>query len=144
MVDIGAAGGGGGGGTYDARTASPWGSHVRFRVPLPDQASGLPTPSSRGGRFMNNGGGHSGGAAGGTTVAFTKGPPQMIYVGVYQKRPMVGDAHLGDLEVPLSALTDTTPLEQWLPLRRGGQGGSWFLHLRATLRFVPLKAASAN
>ena len=39
---------------------------------------------------MNNGGGHSGGAAGGTTVAFTKGPPQMIYVGVYQKRPMVG------------------------------------------------------
>ena len=43
---------------------SPWGSHVAFRVPLPDEVTanhrrGLPT--------------------------LTKGPPRVLYVGVYQK-----------------------------------------------------------
>ena len=47
------------------------------------------------------------------------------------------ESYLGDVEVPLSALTDDEPLVQWLPLRRpGGSGASWFVRIRISLRFL--------
>uniref|UniRef100_A0A7S2BZT7 Uncharacterized protein n=1 Tax=Octactis speculum TaxID=3111310 RepID=A0A7S2BZT7_9STRA len=119
-------------GAFDARRPCPWGTYVRFRVPLPDDVSGLANVSQK-----------KGARGSGSVLALTKGPPQMLHVGVYQKRPIVGDLQLGSLEVPLSALTSSTPLQQWLPLQRSGTGerNAWFLHLRVTLRFVPFVEA---
>jgi hypothetical protein len=33
------------------------------------------------------------------TSASSGGPPAVLYVGVYQKRPLIGDLHLGDVTV---------------------------------------------
>lgn len=110
----------------------PWGSHVRFRIPLPDEilqnwSQGLGT--------------------------YTKGPPSILYIGVYQKRPMIGDAHLGDIEVPLNRLSEDAPLEDWLPLHHdhsnnrnsgataglaavSGANQQWFLSFRAEMNIL--------
>ena len=34
------------------------------------------------------------------------------------QRPLLGDLHLGDAEIPLANLSPTAPLEHWLPLHR--------------------------
>ena len=135
----GSYGGSGGGGSnnvnvaYDSRImGSPWGSHVQFRLPLPDEVM---TNRQQG------------------LGTYTRGPPQVLYIGVYQKRPMIGDAHLGDIEVSLSSLSEATPLEQWLPLRHSaasanaggaaaglaavsGANQQWFLHFRAAMSII--------
>ena len=68
------------GSQYDSSSqASPWGCHVRFRIPLPDHLHELNV-------HHNN---HA------SLAACTKGPPQLVYVGVYQRRPVLGDLHIG-------------------------------------------------
>ena len=73
----------------------------------------------------------------------TRGPPQVAHVCVYQRvsSPLAAlglapnEAYLGDVEVPLAALTDDEPLVQWLPLRNTGNA-RWFVRIKICLRFL--------
>ncbi len=44
----------------------------------------------------------------------------MLHIFVYEKRTIMADTLLGDVEVPLAQLTEEDFLDLWLPLRSGG------------------------
>jgi hypothetical protein len=101
------------------RTASPWGSHVAFRVPLPDEITNQSA----------------------NVYTFTKGPPTTVHIDVYHKRLMIGDVYLGEAQVPLASLSPSSVLEQWLPLTRSGENHPWLLHVNTTASFLQMAAA---
>ncbi|KAJ8599894.1 hypothetical protein CTAYLR_002809 [Chrysophaeum taylorii] len=132
-----------------------WGAAFRFA--LPDEA--LPPLYSE----------DDGSAAGGSPAASpssrrranrrerrrlpTRGPPQAVHVCIYQRaaNPILSslglapnETFLGDVEVPLGALTDDDPLVQWLPLRASGPASSWFVKVRVCLRFLLMSITSPS
>jgi hypothetical protein len=45
------------------------------------------------------------------------------------------DLSLGVADVSLDAVTCSGPLEEWVPLRAGKSGTTWFVRMKITLRF---------
>jgi hypothetical protein len=62
-------------------------------------------------------------------------PPRKLQLSVYETRSLFGDQKLGDLELPLSALTDDAPFREWLPLT-SEKGSAWFIRIQLQLRFL--------
>jgi hypothetical protein len=93
-----------------------WGSVVRFRFPLPEQASvdGVSFDLDREQLF--------------------RGPPVVLQVSVYEKKLLV-DHSLGTADVRVDGLWAGGQLEEWVPLRSDKHGISWFARIRLTLRF---------
>jgi len=116
--------------TLDCATSSPrkigkssgplapasWGCVIRFRYPLPEDVNcdGISFDADR-------------------EVIF-KGPPMLLHLVVYEKRFMT-DLSLGVADVSLDAVTCSGPLEEWVPLRAGKSGTTWFVRMKITLRF---------
>eukprot|EP01041_Mallomonas_annulata_P003367 gene3367-6667_t len=61
-------------------------------------------------------------------------PPRKLHLSVYETR-FFSDHKLGDLELPLSSLTDERALRDWLPLS-SDKGAAWFVHVQLQLRFL--------
>ena len=129
---------------HSERSDVDWGVSAAFRFALPDEA--LPEPLNFAGGTSSAGttGGSASSLGGGVRRMPTRGPPQVVHVCVYQRvaNPIFGalgmaptEIFLGDVEVPLEALTDDEPLMQWLPLR-GATANTWFVHIRICLRFL--------
>ena len=70
----------------------------------------------------------------------TRGPPQVLHVCVYQRRAIgiMADPFVGEVEVPLAAMSDAAQLVQWLPLRMAGSS-AWFIHVRVSLHFALMR-----
>eukprot|EP00804_Cyclotella_cryptica_P003754 CCRYP_008920-RA/>CCRYP_008920-RA protein AED:0.01 eAED:0.01 QI:160/1/1/1/1/1/3/904/3233 len=93
-----------------------WGSIVRFRFPLPEDVNceGKSFDSDRESLF--------------------KGPPTCLQVTVYEKKFM-SDVELGSADVSLDSLGTGGQIEEWVPLRVGKDGITWFARMRISLRF---------
>lgn len=93
-----------------------WGSVVRFRFPLPEQATvdGVSVDNNR--------------------ELLFKGPPRVLQVSVYEKKLLV-DYALGTADIRMDGLWAGGQLEEWVPLRSDKHGISWFARIRLTLRF---------
>lgn len=83
----------------------PTGLNTTFRFALPDEC--LPSHPMEAAEWLN------------------KGPPRVIHMYVYEKRSFIADTLLGDVEVPLTQLTDEDFLDQWLPLRSTHKTHTW-------------------
>ena len=75
----------------------------------------------------------------------TRGPPQAVHICVYQRlsNPILAsfglaptENFLGDVEVPLTSLTEDESISEWLPLRNLRNDGSWFVKVKVCLRFL--------
>lgn len=66
---------------------------------------------------------------------YLRQPPRKLQLSVYETRSLFGDQKLGDLELPLSALTDERPFREWLPLT-SEKGSAWFIRIQLQLRFL--------
>jgi hypothetical protein len=69
-------------------------------------------------------------------------PPRTLLVTVYE-RNFFSDTKLGELELPLSSLTDDRAFRDWLPLSnskhntpKAGSNSTWFVHLQVQLKFA--------
>ena len=93
-----------------------WGSVVRFRFPLPEQASVDGVSFDRDRELL------------------FKGPPTVLQVSVYEKKLLVDNA-LGTADIRTDGLWAGGQLEEWVPLRSEKHGISWFARVRLTLRF---------
>jgi len=93
-----------------------WGSIVRFRFPLPEDVDceGKSFDADRESLF--------------------KGPPTSLQVTVYEKKFM-SDMELGGADVNLDSLGSGGQIEEWVPLRAGKDGITWFARIRLSLRF---------
>jgi hypothetical protein len=51
---------------------------------------------------------------------------QTIHLFLYEKGKLImGDSLLGDVEIPLTHLTEEDFLDQWMPLRSGNNRSTW-------------------
>jgi hypothetical protein len=62
-------------------------------------------------------------------------PPRKLQLAVYETRSFFSDTKLGELELPLSGLSDDRPFRDWLPLSNE-KGAAWFVHVQMQLRFL--------
>jgi len=125
--------------TLDCATTSPkkigkssgplapasWGCLVRFRYPLPEDVN------CDGVSFDEN------------REAIFKGPPSVLQLCVYEKKFM-SDLSLGIADVSLDGLSCGGQLEEWVPLKAGKSGTTWFIRIRITLRFELMCIATEN
>jgi hypothetical protein len=93
-----------------------WGSLVRFRFPLPEDVN------CEGRSFDKD------------REALFKGPPTCLQITVYEKKFM-SDVELGGADVNLESLGSGSQIEEWVPLRAGKDGITWFARIRLSLRF---------
>jgi len=93
-----------------------WGSLVRFRFPLPEGVN------CEGRSFEID------------TEALFKGPPTCLQITVYEKKFM-SDVELGGADVSIDSLGSGGQIEEWVPLRAGKDGITWFARIRLSLRF---------
>ncbi|KAL7521427.1 hypothetical protein ACHAWX_006106 [Stephanocyclus meneghinianus] len=93
-----------------------WGSIVRFRFPLPEDVN------CEGKSFDPD------------RESLFKGPPTCLQVTVYEKKFM-SDVELGSADVSLDSLGTGGQIEEWVPLRVGKDGITWFARMRISLRF---------
>jgi len=102
-----------------------WGSVVRFRFPLPENATtdGISFDSDR--------------------ELLFKGPPCVLQVSVYEKKLLV-DYSLGTADIRTDGLWAGGQLEEWVPLRSDKHGISWFARIRLTLRYELMCLASED
>ena len=100
-----------------------WGSVVRFRFPLPEQASvdGVSFDMDR--------------------ELLFKGPPNVLQLSVYERKLLV-DSSLGSADVRMDGLWAGGQLEEWVPLRSEKHAITWFARVRLTLRFELMCLAS--
>ena len=112
-----------------AQSDAPWGAKIVLRFALPEEAL-PPSPTQ------------ANAEAASPAENLTRGPPQVLHICVYQKRALsiVADPFIGEVEVPLAALSDDAQLAQWLPLRMAGSS-AWFIHLRVSLHFALMQCA---
>ncbi len=106
-----------------ARTASTsqpseylWREQAVLRFPLPDSVLAVNPFCEDGSRMLRQ-------------------PPRKLQLSVYETRSLFADQKLGDLELPLSALTDDKPFREWLPLS-SEKGSAWFIRIQLQLRFL--------
>ncbi|KAL3804783.1 hypothetical protein ACHAWO_005312 [Cyclotella atomus] len=93
-----------------------WGSTIRFRFPLPEDVD------CEGKSFDVD------------RESLFKGPPTTLQVTVYEKKFM-SDVELGGADVSLDSLGTGGQIEEWVPLRVGKDGITWFARMRISLRF---------
>jgi hypothetical protein len=93
-----------------------WGSLVRFRFPLPE--------------FVNC----EGKSFDADRESLFRGPPTCLQVTAYEKKFM-SDAELGGADINLESLGSGGQIEEWVPLRAGKDGITWFARIRISLRF---------
>jgi hypothetical protein len=93
-----------------------WGTVVRFRFPLPEDVDcdGVSHDIDRETLF--------------------KGPPNVLQVAVYEKK-FISDMLLGTADISLDGLNCNGGLEEWVPLKKGKSGITWFTRIRISLRF---------
>jgi RAVE protein 1 C terminal len=104
-----------------------WGSLVRFRFPLPEDASVVDGTSPDRDR-----------------ETLFKGPPRLLQISVYVKK-LLADHSLGTADVNMDGLSaDGGPMEEWVPLRSEKHGITWFARIRLTLRFELMCLAAAS
>ncbi len=76
-------------------------------------------------------------------------PPLVLHVEVF-RRALMGDHCIGTGIVHLNDLDDSSPIEEWLPLKgdhhhsNKDSGAAWFINLRITLRFVAMRLAGST
>lgn len=102
--------------TSGPNAPASWGSVVRFRFPLPEDASVDGTSYDR------------------DRETLFKGPPRVLQVSVYEKK-MLADHSLGTADISTDGLCAGGQLEEWVPLRSEKRGITWFARIRLTLRF---------
>ncbi|KAL3763668.1 hypothetical protein ACHAWU_009092 [Discostella pseudostelligera] len=93
-----------------------WGSYVRFRFPLPEDVN-------REGKSFDR-----------DRELLFKGPPTCLQITVYEKKFM-SEIELGGADVNLESLGSGGQIEEWVPLRAGKDGITWFARIRVSLRF---------
>ncbi|KAL7542167.1 hypothetical protein ACHAXR_013156 [Thalassiosira sp. AJA248-18] len=93
-----------------------WGSLVRFRFPLPEDVN------CEGRSFDTD------------RESLFKGSPTCLQITVYEKKFM-SDVELGGADVNLESLGSGGQVEEWVPLRAGKDGITWFARIRLSLRF---------
>ena len=93
-----------------------WGSLVRFRYPLPEfvNCEGKSFDTDRESLF--------------------RGPPTCLQITAYEKKFM-SDAELGGADINLESLGSGGQIEEWVPLKAGKDGITWFARVRISLRF---------
>jgi hypothetical protein len=69
-------------------------------------------------------------------------PPMRIHVAIYE-RSFFSDTKLGELDLPMAALTDEKLFKEWIPLT-SDKGGSFFIHLQAQLKFHIMEMVTDN
>jgi hypothetical protein len=111
--------------TSGPNAPASWGSVVRFRFPLPEQASiaGVSFDPDREQLF--------------------RGPPVVLQVSVYEKKLLV-DQSLGTADIRVHGLWAGGQLEEWVPLRSEKHGISWFARIRLTLRYELMCLATGD
>ncbi len=73
-------------------------------------------------------------------------PPRVLHVAIF-RRALMGDRCIGTGNICLDDLDDSSPIEEWLPLKGDphhpskGRCTAWFINLRITLRFVAMHLA---
>ncbi len=73
-------------------------------------------------------------------------PPRTLHVAVF-RHALMGDHCIGTGIIYLDDLDDSSPIEEWLPLKGvprhspPGRSPAWFINLRITLRFVAMHLA---
>lgn len=102
-----------------------WGSLVRFRFPLPDNVN------CEGKSFDTD------------RESLFKGPPTCLQLTVYEKKFM-SDVELGGADVSIESLGSGGQIEEWVPLRSGKDGITWFARIRLSLRFELLCLDSSS
>ena len=126
--------GGGGGIEYHVRDMAA------FRFPLPEGVARVSCPgadgsaprsSCRAGRgFANR-----------TEEEGWRGnmhcPPCSLHVTIYE-RTFLSENRLGELTMPLAALTQDSTLDEWMPLinERSRGSGAWLAHIQVELKFI--------
>jgi len=93
-----------------------WGSLVRFRFPLPEEVN------CEGRSFDTD------------RESLFKGPPTCLQITAYEKKFM-SDVELGGADVNIESLGSGGQIEEWVPLRAGKDGITWFARIRLSLRF---------
>ena len=89
-----------------------WGSSANFRFPLPEGVSGSTLKSFSSSRDK-----------------LFKGPPTVLCMNVYEKRRIIGDCLLGNLEIDLEGVGGNW--ENWEAVGKEG----WFVRVRIGVRF---------
>lgn len=102
-----------------------WGSLVRFRFPLPEDVD------CEGRSFDFD------------REKLFKGPPTCLQFTVYEKKFM-SDVELGGADVNLESLGSGGQIEEWVPLRAGKDGITWFARIRLSLRFEIMCLSSSS
>lgn len=102
--------------TSGPNAPASWGSVVRFRFPLPEDASVDGTSYDR------------------DRETLFKGPPRVLQVSVYEKK-LLADHSLGTADISTDGLGAGGQIEEWVPLRSEKRGITWFARIRLTLRF---------
>lgn len=93
-----------------------WREQAVMRFPLPDRVVSIGPFADGGDRYMRQ-------------------PPRTLQISVYETRSFFSDQKIGDLELPLSGLSDERPFRDWLPLN-SEKGSAWFVHMHLQLRFL--------
>jgi hypothetical protein len=93
-----------------------WREQAVMRFPLPDRVLSI-------GPFVEGG------------ERNLRQPPRKLQIAVYETRSFFSDTKLGELELPLSVLSDDRPFRDWLPLS-SEKGAAWFVHVQMQLRFL--------
>jgi hypothetical protein len=93
-----------------------WREQAVMRFPLPDRVLAI-------GPFVEGG------------ERNLRQPPRKLQLAVYETRSFFSDTKLGELELPLSGLSDDRPFRDWLPLSNE-KGAAWFVHVQMQLRFL--------
>ena len=113
----------------------PWREHAVFRFPLPEGQISLPTNYKLGKQYRPK-------LAGGKMPGFAERkledtdcvtPPKNLQISIFE-RTFFSDNKLGDIDLPLSNLTEDKPFREWLPLSTD-RGGAWFVNLQAQIHF---------
>lgn len=70
---------------------------------------------------------------------------QVLHVWIYEKRTIMADSLVGDVEVPLNPLTEEDFMDHWLPLRTPShhygpnhRGTTWYAMLITSCEQSPL------
>jgi len=93
-----------------------WREQAVMRFPLPDRVLTIGPFAEGGERNMRQ-------------------PPRKLQLSIYETRSFFSDTKIGELELPLSGLSDDRPFRDWLPLS-SEKGAAWFVHIQMQLRFL--------
>jgi hypothetical protein len=110
--------------TSGPNAPASWGSVVRFRFPLPEDADSAGSHTNSRDR-----------------ETLFKGPPRVLQISVYEKK-LLADHAIGSADVNMDGLSAGGQIEEWVPLRSEKLGTiTWFSRIRISLRFEIMNLA---